>query len=112
MAIRIRPVAAGQTGIFDGSSALDLKNAALQVRFAIELSDPADLEALCHARRSMLREERTLGREWDEPSLEEAVFTRVEISWSVRPDQREWCLEKLDELAARANRVAGGISGD
>jgi len=112
MAVRIRPLVAAQSEIFDGSSALDFDDAALLVRFAIELSEGAELAALCHARRSMLREESTRGRELDEPSLEEAVFTRSEISWRVRADQRRWCLQKLEELSARANRVLYAIPGD
>jgi hypothetical protein len=112
MSVHICPVAAEQYGILDGSSALDLKDAELLAQFSIEIGEPAELEALCHARRSMLREERTRGREWDEPSLEEAVFTRTEISWRVRPDQRSWCLQKLEQLSARANRVLCSATGD
>jgi hypothetical protein len=31
------------------------------------------------------------------------VFSVKEILWVVRPDQRVWCLEKIEELRRRAN---------
>jgi hypothetical protein len=52
----------------------------------------------------MLREEWTRGRDEDEPLLEEALFTPAEIVWEVRPDQKGWCLQKVQELQARAHR--------
>ncbi len=110
MTLRIRPVngVPRAFGYSVGSSALDLSDEGwIVLTFEIEVSSVTDLEALCHARRSMLREERTMGREGDEPSLEEAVFSRVEIAWKVRPEQRTWCLRKLDELIERAGRVQG-----
>ena len=48
-----------------------------------------------NARRSLLREEWTRGRDSDEPSLEDAVFSSTEILWVVRPDQRPFCLRQL-----------------
>ncbi|HMF08959.1 MAG TPA: hypothetical protein VKJ00_07470 [Thermoanaerobaculia bacterium] len=110
MAIRIRPVAGEQLGILAGSNALDLEDSGV-VHFAIEIADDAELDALCHARRAMLREERTRGRQWDEPSLEEAVFTRSEISWRVRPGQRSWCLQKIEELNDRSNQLLRATAG-
>jgi len=76
----------------------------LTLRFALELSGPNVLDALLYARRSMLREEWTRGRDEDEPLLEEALFTPAEIVWEVRPDQKGWCLQKVQELQARAHR--------
>jgi hypothetical protein len=77
---------------------------AVTLRFLLSLTGQKGLEAVRHARRSLLREEWTRGREPDEPSLEDAVFSSREIQWVVRPDQRGWCLEKLEELRRRANR--------
>ena len=36
-----------------------------------------------YARRVMIREERTRGLEWEEPSIEDAVFTVNDVSWPV-----------------------------
>jgi hypothetical protein len=80
------------------------------LRLSIETSDPAGLEALRHARRSMLREEWTLGREPGEASLETAVFSPSEILWTAPASERSRCLEKLKELEARANRALTEIA--
>ena len=77
---------------------------ALTLRFGLELSGPHVLDALLYARRSMLREEWTRGRDEEEPLLEEALFSPTEIVWEVRPDQKGWCLQKVQELQARAHR--------
>jgi hypothetical protein len=74
------------------------------LRFRIE-ADENELEALRHARRSMLREEWTLGRREGEPSLEDAIFSRDSIVWPAWPEQRERCLEKIAELEARVERL-------
>jgi hypothetical protein len=90
----------------DGSNALLLSGGhAVTLRFRITATDPDSLEALRHARRSLLREEWTLGLDPDEPSLEDAVFSTSEVLWTVRPAQREWCARKLQELIARAQRA-------
>ncbi|HEY7112840.1 MAG TPA: hypothetical protein VIA45_07905 [Thermoanaerobaculia bacterium] len=81
------------------------------LRFAIATSDPAGLEAIRHARRSMLREEWTLGREPGEPSLETAMFSAEEISWTVPLAQRSRCIERLAELESRASRALFELSG-
>jgi hypothetical protein len=73
------------------------------LRFLVSANGLHSLEALRNARRALLREEWTRGRGPDEPSLEDAVFSSREIHWDVRPDQRAWCLEKLEELRRRAN---------
>jgi hypothetical protein len=77
---------------------------ALTLRFGLELAGPNVLDALLYARRSMLREEWTRGRDEDEPLLEEALFSPSEIVWEVRPEQKGWCLQKVQELQARAHR--------
>ena len=89
-----------------GSSALQPSPEALwTLRFAIWAPDTAGLEALRHARRSMLREEWTIGKDPEEASLESAVFSATEISWTVPLSQRARCRERLAELQRRANRT-------
>lgn len=91
---------------FAGSSALELYGEPCQtLRFRLTGARDESLEALRHARRSLLREEWTLGREGDTPSLEDALFSPSEIVWVVRPEQREACVRKLEELLERANRA-------
>ena len=63
------------------------------------------LEALLHARRSMLREERTLGRVDGEPSLEDAVFSPEMILWQALPGQRSACVRAIADLEARVERA-------
>ena len=75
------------------------------LRFRITATGDEALEALLHARRSLLREEWTLGLDPDEPSLEEAVFSVTDVVWTVRTSQRESCVRKLGELTARARRA-------
>ena len=75
------------------------------LRFLLSADDDNSLEALREARRALLREEWTRGRDSDEPSLEEAVFSATEILWVVLPSQLEWCRKKLEELRLRANRL-------
>lgn len=75
----------------------------LTLRFLVSAHGGRSLDALREARRSLLREELTRGREPDEPSLEDAVFSIHEILWVIRPGQRLWCLQKLEELRRRAN---------
>lgn len=87
-----------------GSSAATAPAPGLEIlRFRINASEP-ELEALRHARRSMLREEWTLGLREDEPSLEDATFSIDAIVWPVWPEQRERCLEKIAELESRVER--------
>jgi hypothetical protein len=77
--------------------------ATLTLRFLLSAKGEVELEALRNARRSLLREEWTRGRDSDKPSLEDAVFSPTEILWVVRRDQRPLCLQKLEELRRRAN---------
>jgi hypothetical protein len=74
------------------------------LRFLLSAHSPKGLDALRNARRALLREEWTRGRDPDEPPLEDAVFSATEILWAVRSDQRSWCLKKLEELLRRANQ--------
>lgn len=73
------------------------------LRFLVSVDGDAALEALRFARRSLLREERTRGRDVEEPSLEDAVFSSAEIVWVISPGQRPGALAKLEELRRRAN---------
>jgi hypothetical protein len=80
------------------------------LRFAIVATHPLGVEALRHARRAMLREELTLGRPPDAPSLDAAVFSSSEVSWSVPIAHRFRCLERLAELERRANRTLAELA--
>jgi hypothetical protein len=103
---------AGETPQTEGTSALVPDPAALDVLTFRIRSEEAGLEALRHARRSMLREEWMLGLGEGEPSFEEAVFTTEAIVWGVRSGQRARCLERIAELAARVERaLAEGTRG-
>jgi hypothetical protein len=75
------------------------------LRFRLNLEGVEDVEALRYARRAMIREERTRGLEWDEPSMEHPTFTPTEIRWFVLASQAAWCREKVSELVERANRA-------
>jgi hypothetical protein len=88
-----------------GGVPLEFVGEAITLRFLLSMTGQKGLEAVRFARRSLLREEWTRGRQPDEPSLEDAVFSAREIQWVVRPDQRQWCLEKLEELRRRANSL-------
>jgi hypothetical protein len=76
----------------------------LTLRFRLQIDSDEDLEALRYARRLMIREERTRGLEWEEPSMDDAVFSVSDICWSVLASQAAWCRRKIAELVARANR--------
>jgi hypothetical protein len=90
----------------EGSAALAPSDGeTVTLRFRITAAGEGALEALRHARRSLLREEWTLGLDPEEPSLEQAVFSTTGVVWRVRPSQRASCLRKLAELTARARRA-------
>jgi hypothetical protein len=106
--IHLEAIAEEGPGIASSQGTAALKtspDALLTLRFAISTPDPAGLDALRHARRSILREEWTLGRDPDEPSLESAIFSASEVTWTVPGSQRERCRERLTELETRANRA-------
>jgi hypothetical protein len=75
------------------------------LRFALDIPDDDALEALRYARRSMIREERTRGLGWDEPSIEDPTFSGTEIRWFALAMQVERCRRKLAELVERSNRA-------
>jgi len=87
------------------STAPRLERGVVTVRCRLSASDGAALEALRYARRAMLREEWTRGIEEGEPSLEDAGFSAHDVVWRVPEEDRERCLQKLDELLRRANRA-------
>jgi hypothetical protein len=92
------------------SAAPRLDGGSVSVRCVLAATDASTLEALRYARRAMLREEWTRGIEEGEPSLEDAVFSAHDVSWQVREEERERCLQKLDELLRRANRALHELS--
>ena len=77
--------------------------------FELELEDDAEVEALSYARRAMIRDERTRGLEWDEPSMEDPTLAGRELRWFALASQAAWCREKMAELVARANQARGGL---
>lgn len=101
-----RIASSGPVAETSGTEALDLEaDGCVTLQFGFTASDQMAIEAIRHARRAMLREEWTRGRDPGEPSLEAAVFSAGGVVWTVRPEQRDWCLQKLDELVARAART-------
>ena len=76
----------------------------VMLRFQVLLDGDDAMEALRYARRAMIREERTRGLEWDEPSMEDPTFTGNEVRWVALVSQGAWCREKITELVERANR--------
>jgi hypothetical protein len=79
------------------------------LRFRLELASEEDLEAIRYARRLLIREERLRGLEWEEPSIEDAVFSPASVSWPALVSQAGWCRDKMAELVARANRVRSAL---
>ena len=75
------------------------------LRFQVRVAAPEDLEALRYARRTMIREERTRGLGWEEPSMEDPTFTATEVRWFALTSQAAWCRQKVAELVERANRA-------
>ncbi|MFY9550002.1 MAG: hypothetical protein WAU32_02530 [Thermoanaerobaculia bacterium] len=53
----------------------------------------------------MIREERTRGLDWDEPSMEDPALTGGEIRWFALASQAAWCRQKIAEMVERANRA-------
>ena len=83
----------------------------VMLRFQVLLDGEDEMEALRYARRAMIREERTKGLEWDEPSMEDPTFDGSEIRWFCLAAQASWCREKIADLIDRANRAADEIRG-
>jgi hypothetical protein len=92
------------------STAARLEPGSLTLHFRLVSTDERSLEALCYARRTMLREEWTRGVEEGEPSLEEAVFTAHDVVWKVPAEAHSRTRELLEELVARANRALADMS--
>lgn len=95
-------------GVSDASSGHALRvdpSRHLTLRFRLSIPSTEDVEALRYARRAMIREERTRGLEWDEPSIEHPTFSATEIRWFVLASQVERCREKIADLVERANRA-------
>ena len=82
----------------------------INLRFRLSFESSNDVEALRYARRVMIREERTRGLEWEEPSIEEAVFSVNDVSWPVLASQAAWCREKIAELVERALRARDDVA--
>ena len=83
----------------------------LTLRFRLQLESDEDVEALRYARRVIIREERTRGLEWEEPSIEDAVFTVTDVCWSALASQAAWCRQKIRDLVDRANRARADLAG-
>ena len=81
----------------------------INLRFRLRFESPDDVEALRYARRVMIREERTRGLEWEEPSIEDAVFSVNDISWPALASQASWCREKIAEMVERALRARDDV---
>ena len=80
------------------------------LRFRLEFASDSDLDAIRYARRVLIREERLRGLEWEEPSIEDAVFSASSVSWSALASQAGWCREKMSQLIERANRARSELS--
>ncbi|HEX7252917.1 MAG TPA: hypothetical protein VF376_08570 [Thermoanaerobaculia bacterium] len=102
--VRIPDASSAVAAINSSSATGTASSQGVTLRFGLDTSHPRALDAICHARRSMLREEWTLGHDVDEPLLQDALFSTGEIVWNVRPEQRGRCLQKLEELEARVRR--------
>jgi hypothetical protein len=87
------------------SAAPALSDRMVTLRFRLSSAGDRGLEALRYARRAMLREEWTRGVDEGEPSLEDAMFTASDVSWSVPVESVAVGRAKLEELVARANRA-------
>ena len=105
------PIAIAEISVADASppsrdsAAPALSDAPVALRFRFVSAGDRALEALRYARRAMLREEGTRGVEEGEPSLEDAVFTASDVSWSVPAAAVSAGRAKLEELVLRANRA-------
>ncbi|HEX9688317.1 MAG TPA: hypothetical protein VGB47_04500 [Thermoanaerobaculia bacterium] len=82
------------------------------LRFRLQYDSEGDLDALRYARRLLIREEHLRGLEWEEPSIEDAVFSALHVSWPALASQAAWCREKMGELVGRANRVRHELRPD
>ena len=98
-------------GRASGSSALaPREDDAIVLRFRIH-ADTESFDALRAVRRSMLREESTLGRGEGEPSLVDAIFSSDGIVWAVLPSQTALCLARIAALEERVERALENPTG-
>ncbi len=104
-------VVSSAVGVQDGLALRFDPTRRLTLRFRLQLDSDEDVEALRYARRVMIREERTRGLEWEEPSIEDAVFTVTDVCWSALASQAAWCREKIRVLVERANRARSELGG-
>ena len=93
-----------------GSTAPVLEGGTVALRFRFLSTDADSLEALRYARRAMLREEWTRGVEPGEASLEDAVFSALDVAWSVPIGEQQRSRAKLLELVERANRAVAELA--
>ncbi len=82
------------------------------LKFEVTLGGDDELEAFRYARRAMIRDERTRGLEWDEPSMEDPTISGSEIRWFALASQGAWCRLKVKELVDRANRALEEIRAE
>jgi hypothetical protein len=71
------------------------------LRFQVAFQADDEMEAIRYARRSMIRDERTKGLEWDEPSMEDLTLAGSEIRWFCLVSQAAWCRQKMTESVDR-----------
>ena len=75
------------------------------LRFRLGALHPRQLDAVRRARLAMIREEWTRGTVEGEPSILEATFSPVDVSWLVPIGEEAFCREKMAGLVRRANRL-------
>jgi hypothetical protein len=95
-----------RSGVRDAVSLRFDPSRRVMLRFQVVIEGDDELEALRYARRAMIREERTRGLEWDEPSMEDPTLAGSELRWFALASQVAWCRQKMSELIDRANRAA------
>lgn len=102
-------IAGSRSGARDAVSLRFDPSRRVMLRFQIVLEGDDELEALRYARRAMIREERTRGLEWDEPSMEDPTLAGSELRWFALASQAAWCRQKIADLIERANRATEEI---
>jgi hypothetical protein len=102
-------VAGTRSGVRDAVSLRFDPSRRVMLRFQVVIDGDDELEALRYARRAMIREERTRGLDWDEPSMEDPTLAGYELRWFALASQVAWCRQKMADLIDRANRAAEEI---
>jgi hypothetical protein len=103
-----RPRSTARVSLSETSAVVDRESGRMAMFFRLDGRDEARLEALCDARRAMIREEWTRGLEPGEPSLADAEFSAHGVHWEVSIGDQAICRQKLDTVVARANRRLEG----